>query len=89
MAYGLPVLGFARGGVAEIIEDGRTGVLLQEASAEALARAAARLLKDTDLRERLSRAARETVASRYSADRMVDGTARIFEGLIAGKAGSQ
>ena len=89
MAYGLPVLGFARGGVAEIIEDGRTGVLEQEASAEALARAAARLLKDTDLRERLSRAARETVASRYSADRMVDGTARIFEGLIAGKAGSQ
>jgi glycosyltransferase involved in cell wall biosynthesis len=89
MAYGLPVLALARGGVTEIIEDGRTAVLVQEASAEALARAGARMLKDKDLRERLSRAARETVASRYSADRMVDGTARIFEELIAGGAGSQ
>jgi glycosyltransferase involved in cell wall biosynthesis len=89
MAYGLPVLALARGGVAEIIEDGRSGVLVQEASAEDLARAAARLLKNAELRERLSRAGRETVASRYSADRMVDGTARILEELIAERAGKQ
>ena len=89
MAFGLPVLALARGGVAEIIEDGRNGVLVQEASAEALARAAARMLRDTGLRERLSRAARETVASRYSADRMVEDTARIFEGLISGRAGGK
>ena len=74
-------------GVAEIIEDGRTGVLMQEASAEALAQAAARMLRDTALRERLTRAARETVASRYSADRMIDDTARIFERLIGGAGG--
>jgi L-malate glycosyltransferase len=84
MAFGLPVLALARGGVAEIIEDGRNGVLVREASAEALAQAAARMLRDTGLRERLSRAARETVASRYSADRMVDDTACIFERLISG-----
>jgi glycosyltransferase involved in cell wall biosynthesis len=85
MAYGLPVLGFARGGVAEIIEAGRTGVLVQETNAEALALAAARMLGDAELRERLSRAARETAASRYSAERMVDTTIGIFEDLIAGK----
>jgi len=89
MTFGLPVLALARGGVAEIIEDGRTGVLMQEASAEALAQAAARMLRDTALRERLTRAARETVASRYSADRMVDHTARIFEQLISGGAGGK
>ena len=89
MAYGLPVLALARGGVAEIIEDGRSGVLVQEASAEDLARAAARLLKNAELRERLSRAGRETVTSRYSVDRMVDGTARILEKLIAERAGKQ
>jgi glycosyltransferase involved in cell wall biosynthesis len=86
MAHGLPVLALARGGIAEIIEDGRNGVLAQEASAEALARAAARMLRETELRERISGAARETVASRYSADRMVNDTARIFEGLISGRA---
>lgn len=89
MAYGLPVLAFARGGVAEIIEDGRTGVLVQEASAEALAREAARMLRDAEFKERLARAARETVALRYSAQRMVDDTLRIFEELITGKGRSQ
>ena len=85
MAFGLPVLALARGGVAEIIENGRNGVLAQEASAEALAQAAARMLRDAELREGISRAARETVASRYSADRMVDDTAHIFEELISGR----
>ena len=89
MAYGLPVLALARGGVAEIIQDGRSGVLVQEASAEDLARAAGRLLKNAELRERLSRAGRETVTSRYSVDRMVDGTARILEKLIAERPGKQ
>jgi glycosyltransferase involved in cell wall biosynthesis len=89
MAYGLPVLALARGGVAEIIEDGRSGILVQEANAEDLARAAARMLKNAELRGRLSRAGRETVTSRYSVDRMVDGTARILEKLIAERAGKQ
>jgi glycosyltransferase involved in cell wall biosynthesis len=89
MAYGLPVLALARGGVAEIIEDGRTGVLMQEANAEALASAAARMLTDAEFRESLSRTARATAASRYSAERMVDGTIRIFEDLIAGKPRSE
>jgi glycosyltransferase involved in cell wall biosynthesis len=89
MAFGLPVLALARGGVGEIIIDERNGVLVQEAGAEALARAAARILQDTELRERISRAARETVVSRYSADRMVDDTARIFDGLISGGAGGE
>jgi glycosyltransferase involved in cell wall biosynthesis len=86
MAFGLPVLALARGGVTEIIEDGRNGILVEKASAEALAWAAKGMLGDSELRERLSLAARETVASKYSADRMSDATARIFEGLISGSA---
>lgn len=89
MAYGVPVLALARGGVGEIVEDGRNGVLVREASAEALAWAARGMLGDHELLERLSQAARETVAARYSADRMVDGTAHIFEGLISGRAAGQ
>jgi glycosyltransferase involved in cell wall biosynthesis len=83
MAFGLPVLALARGGVTEIIEDGRNGILVK-ASAEAFAWAAKGMLGDRELRERLSLAARETVSSRFSADRMIDATAQIFEGLISG-----
>ena len=89
MAYGLPVVAFARGGVAEIIEDGRTGILVREANAEALALAAARILRDAEFRERLSRAARETASLRYPVERMVDGTIHIFEELIADEAASK
>ena len=39
MAYALPVVAFASGGVVEIIADGENGLLLQEATAEALSRA--------------------------------------------------
>ena len=89
MAFGLPVLALARGGITEIIEDGRNGILVANASAEALAWAAKGMLGDRELRERLSLAARETVASRYSADQMIDATARIFEELISGSAPRQ
>jgi len=86
MAFGLPVLALARGGITEIIEDGANGILVEKASAEALAWAAKGMLGDRELRERLSLAARETVATKYSADQMIDATARIFEGLISGSA---
>jgi hypothetical protein len=43
MAFGLPVLALARGGVSEIIEDGGNGILVAKASAEALAWAASGL----------------------------------------------
>ena len=89
MAFGLPVLALARGGVTEIIEDGRNGILVEKASAEALAWAAKGMLGDKELRERLSPAARETVASQYSADRMIDATARICEQLISSGAPRQ
>ena len=89
MAFGLPVVALARGGMAEIIEHGRNGVLVQKASAQALARVAGRMLGDKELKERLSRAARETVTSRYSADRMVDDTAHIFEELISDRTAGQ
>jgi L-malate glycosyltransferase len=84
MAFGLPVLALARGGVSEIVAHGQNGVLVQKASADALAQAAAAMLRDTELRRRLSRAARETVASKYSADRMVEYTAQIFDQLVSG-----
>jgi glycosyltransferase involved in cell wall biosynthesis len=86
MAFGLPVLALARGGVAEIVTDGENGILVAEATADALAWAAKGMLGDRELRERLSTAARETVASKYSADRMVDDTAHIFEELISRRA---
>jgi glycosyltransferase involved in cell wall biosynthesis len=84
MAFGLPVLALARGGVTEIIENGRNGVLVREATAEAISAEAASLLRDPARMGRLGQGGRETAAAHYSADRMVDATAHVFERLISG-----
>jgi glycosyltransferase involved in cell wall biosynthesis len=89
MAFGLPVLALARGGMTEVIEDGKNGILVQEAAAQALAWALAGMVGEPELRQQLGQAARETAAARYSADRMVDHTATIFEQLIAQKRPNQ
>jgi glycosyltransferase involved in cell wall biosynthesis len=84
MAFGLPVLALARGGVAEIIDNERNGVLVQEATAEAIAAEAARMLRDPERMDRLGKSGRKTAAANYSAERMVDATAHVFERLISG-----
>jgi glycosyltransferase involved in cell wall biosynthesis len=79
MAYGLPVVAFARGGNPEAIEDGRNGLLVSEFDSTALAEVIARLLSDPAEASRLGEAARETVMARFSADQMVDATLGLYE----------
>lgn len=69
MACGLPTVGTRTGGVPELIEDGRNGFLVTVDDAPALAAAMRRVMEDPDLGARLSRAARDTVVSEFSAAR--------------------
>jgi glycosyltransferase involved in cell wall biosynthesis len=78
MAYGLPLVAFARGGNPEAVEDGKNGLLVKELDAVALAAAIARLLANRDEARRLGEAARGTVRIRFSADQMVEGTLRLY-----------
>ena len=85
MAHGLPVVAFARGGVPEVVEDGKNGLLVKELDPVALAAAIKRLLSDPAEARRLGEAARETISARFSADRMVDATLQVYERLIAAR----
>jgi glycosyltransferase involved in cell wall biosynthesis len=87
MAYALPVVALARGGVTEIVQEGVNGLLVQEASPAALAAAAARLLADGALARKFGAAGRETILARFSADHMVEATLAVFERLVDGTAG--
>lgn len=82
MAYGLPVVGVARGGVPEYVEPGVSGLLVNESSAEALAPAMNRIYADAELRRRLGEHAREQISDNFSADRMVENTVRGYEEVI-------
>ncbi len=83
MAHGLPVVAAAGGAVPEIIEDKRTGLLVPPANADWLASAVADLLRDPARGAALGAAARETVLERFTADRMVENTLRLYEELTA------
>jgi glycosyltransferase involved in cell wall biosynthesis len=59
MAAGLPVLASGEGGPAEVIDDGRTGVLFASRDRDALAAGMRALADDAERRRRLGAAARE------------------------------
>lgn len=81
MAHGVPVIASRVGGLAEVIEDGRTGLLVANSAAEAAA-ALRRLLEDRDLAGRLGCAGRERAASLFTAENMVRQTIAVYRKVL-------
>ena len=82
MAAGCCVVASATGGIPDLIEDGRTGVLIHADDPTTLARTIAGLLNDPSARQRLTRAAREEVRRKYDWPVI----ARAFEALYSRNA---
>jgi glycosyltransferase involved in cell wall biosynthesis len=82
LACGKPVIATAVGGIPEIIEDGRNGILVQPDDPSALAAAIRRLFGDANLRERLGRAGRQRVNDAFRWQHMGERYARAYEELL-------
>ncbi len=78
MACGLPVVATPVGGIPELVEDGRTGLLVEPENPRALADALARLLNDEELRREMGYRARERVLANHSIETMVRRTEAVF-----------
>jgi glycosyltransferase involved in cell wall biosynthesis len=65
MGQAVPVVAPDVGGPAEVVEDGRTGLLYPPNDAKALAQAVKRLLDDPDLARAMGRRGRQVVEDRY------------------------
>jgi len=72
MAAGLVLVATPTGGTKEILVDGENGLAFEPEDAQGLAMRLRRLAQDADLRRRLSRAGRQTVAERFTISRMID-----------------
>ena len=70
MALGTPIVGSDVGGIAEVVDDGETGLLFPPGDADALADRLCRLVADGTHWDRLS-AAGPPAADRFSAERIV------------------
>ena len=65
MACGKPVIGGAHGGAPEVIEDGKTGYLVQHGDAVQLATAIETLLADPDLRKEMGRRGKQRAENQF------------------------
>jgi glycosyltransferase involved in cell wall biosynthesis len=77
-AWGKPIVATAVDGVPEILEDGKTGLLVPPKDPSALAEAVIRLLKDKKEAHRLGETARALVPPRFPLRRMVDQTQNLY-----------
>jgi glycosyltransferase involved in cell wall biosynthesis len=83
MGAGLPVVATAVAGIPEVIEDGRTGLLVPAGDAIALGSALTRVFQDASLSARLGRDARAAVLPRFGVDRYVSAVVGLYDRLMA------
>jgi glycosyltransferase involved in cell wall biosynthesis len=81
MCFARPVVATAAGGIPEAVEDGVTGRLVPARDHEALAGALLELLTDPERARLLGEAGRARFLDRFTADRMVEDTLRVYEEL--------
>jgi glycosyltransferase involved in cell wall biosynthesis len=84
MCLGVPIVATAAGGIPEAVEDGVTGRLVAPGDPGGLAEALVELLEDEGRRRELAAAGRRRFVERFSADRMVDETLRVYRELPRG-----
>ncbi len=83
MAMRKPVVAAAVGGVAEIVEDQRSGRIVPREQATALLEALHQLINDKELCRRLGDQARTRVVAQFSDVHLVDHTLQLYERLMA------
>ncbi len=81
MATGTPVVATAQGGPLDIVEDGRTGVLVPPRDPSAMAKAIIALLHDPERAARMGQHGRERVLNHYTAKQYVDGIEAVYREL--------
>lgn len=82
MAAGIPVAASDVGGVGDVVDDGRTGLLVPPADPASIARAVIRLASNESFARRLGEAARVHALERHDLGRMVRAYETLYESLI-------
>ena len=82
LAAGVPVVATDVGGNGELVEDGRTGLLVPPDDPDALAAAVLRLLADRPFAAGLAAAGARFVRERLTEDRMVGETERVYREVL-------
>ncbi|NLF30906.1 MAG: glycosyltransferase family 4 protein, partial [Planctomycetes bacterium] len=84
MAAGLPVVATRVGGLAEVVQDGSTGLLVPPADPKALAKAIGELLADPDTARRFAAAGRLYAQKHFNWDHVTNQMREVYRAASAG-----
>ena len=87
MAYSFarPVVASAIGGLAEVVEDGVTGLLVPPADVNRLAKALLTLLQDVEMARTMGEQGRMLVEMKYGWPEIARKTAKVYAGVLSGE----
>ena len=83
MSCGTPPIVSSLGGAAEVVEDGRSGLLIDPRREDELADALRLLLGDATLRTSMGYAARKRALERFEIGRVVEQTRALYQQAIS------
>ncbi|RYZ27136.1 MAG: glycosyltransferase [Chitinophagaceae bacterium] len=82
MAAGRAVVGSRSGGMAEIIEDGKSGILVEPKNPAAIAKAVTQLLENNELRLSLGKAAQQRITDLLSPSLVLQKQIAVYQKAI-------
>ncbi|MCK5329840.1 MAG: glycosyltransferase family 4 protein [Candidatus Marinimicrobia bacterium] len=86
MLFSRPVVAFNVGGVQELIQSGKTGVVVPPNDVQSMTKETLRLIKSDEIRESLGRAAKRHIKENYSIDKMATSIEYYLKELIDRKS---
>jgi glycosyltransferase involved in cell wall biosynthesis len=85
MAAGVPVVSTDSGGKGEIVEDGKTGILVPQGDVGSISRAMDELRRDPDMRARMSSEGRRVALEKFAVDRAAREVEAVWDEVLGGR----
>lgn len=85
MVLAKPVIASKVGGIVDVVDDEKTGILVPPHDVPALTKALIRLLSDASLRKKMGKAGRKKIDIKFTAASMVDDIRKVYEELLLKK----
>ena len=86
MGHGRPVVAFNTGTACEMIEDGRTGMLVSKGDVQGMARAIERLISHKDIAREMGQEARRSVKENFNIKTIARTTLQFYAGMLSARA---
>lgn len=83
MVTSLPVIATKVGGIPEIIENGKNGLLVEPENTSALSGAILKFIKDPELRKKIGEAGYRTVVEKFDAEKMAQEYEKIYNQTLS------